>query len=72
MKVSVIEGEKNNTGFGEVIVDATIEEVAAIMYLIQGNLSKNFTRPVEYYEISSSMMIIATLEDQFMISKLLV
>jgi hypothetical protein len=55
-----------------VIVDATIEEVAAIMYLIQGNLSKNFTRPVEYYEISSSMMIIATLEDQFMISKLLV
>ena len=43
IKVSVIEGQKNHTGFGEVIVDATIEEVAAIEYSVTVDLLNKFT-----------------------------
>jgi len=43
IKVSVIDCEKNNTGFREVIVDASIEEVAAIEYSVTVDLLNKFT-----------------------------
>jgi len=33
MKVAVVEGEKDNTGFGEVIVDASVEECAVLEFI---------------------------------------
>ena len=33
MKVSVVEGEKHNTGFGEVIVDASVEDCAVLEFM---------------------------------------
>ena len=43
IKLSVIDCEKNNTGFREVIVDASIEEVAAIEYSVTVDLLNKFT-----------------------------
>ena len=33
MEKSVVVGEKNNKGFGEVIVDASVEECAALEFM---------------------------------------